>query len=174
MDAHFRNAFANRLAVVEISMFSRPDAMDDASACRIVFQADKPSVEIVRTQEGVHGGSVSVRIRSRKREAVAKTKSPPLHIGRQSLTDRTIWASSSMAAVRQTLKNQTSINSKESVMETRDHLHLEAWNKGKLVDQKAPLKPKDIWAIRIHLQNAHEVRDLAIDSKLRGGERRQH
>jgi integrase len=48
-----------------------------------------------------------------------------------------------------------------------------AWNKGKLVGQKPPLKPKDIWAIRIHLQNAHAVRDLAmfnlaIDSKLRG------
>jgi hypothetical protein len=46
----------------------------------------------------------------------------------------------------------------------------EAWNKGKLVGQKPPLKPKDIWAIRIHLQNAHAVRDLAmfnlaIDSK---------
>ena len=27
----------------------------------------------------------------------------------------------------------------------------EAWNKGKLVGQKPPLKPKDIWAIRIHL-----------------------
>lgn len=58
-------------------------------------------------------------------------------------------------------------------METREHPHREAWNKGKLVGQKAPLKPKDIWAIRIHLQNAHEVRDLAmfnlaIDSKLRG------
>ena len=37
-------------------------------------------------------------------------------------------------------------------METRNHR--EAWNKGKLVGQKAPLKPKDIWAIRIHLQNA--------------------
>lgn len=49
----------------------------------------------------------------------------------------------------------------------------EAWNKGKLVGQKPPLKPKDIWAIRIYLQNAHQVRDLAmfnlaIDSKLRG------
>lgn len=28
----------------------------------------------------------------------------------------------------------------------------EPWNKGKLVGQKPPLKPKDIWAIRIHLQ----------------------
>ncbi|SOE87731.1 Phage integrase family protein [Burkholderia sp. YR290] len=49
----------------------------------------------------------------------------------------------------------------------------EAWNKGKLVGQKPPLRPKDVWAIRIHLQNAHSVRDLAlfnlaIDSKLRG------
>lgn len=49
----------------------------------------------------------------------------------------------------------------------------DAWNKGKLVGQKPPLKLKDIWTIRIHLQNAHAVRDLAmfnlaIDSKLRG------
>lgn len=54
-----------------------------------------------------------------------------------------------------------------------NHPKREAWNKGKLVGQKPPLKPKDIWAIRIHLQNAHAVRDLAlfnlaIDSKLRG------
>ena len=51
--------------------------------------------------------------------------------------------------------------------------HREPWNKGKLVGQKPPLKPKDIWDIRIHLQHEHQVRDLAmfnlaIDSKLRG------
>ena len=51
--------------------------------------------------------------------------------------------------------------------------HREPWNKGKLVGQKAPLKPKGIWAIRINLQNNHQVRELAmfnlaIDSKLRG------
>ena len=56
-------------------------------------------------------------------------------------------------------------------METTQHR--EPWNKGKLIGQKPPLKPKDIWAIRIHLQNEHHVRDLAmfnlaIDSKLRG------
>ena len=56
-------------------------------------------------------------------------------------------------------------------MET-DQSH-EPWNKGKLVGQKAPLKLKDIWAIRIHLQLENRVRDLAlfnlaIDSKLRG------
>jgi hypothetical protein len=42
------------------------------------------------------------------------------------------------------------------------NLSREPWNKGKLVGQKPPLKPKDVWAIRIHLQNAHAVRDLAL------------
>ncbi len=46
------------------------------------------------------------------------------------------------------------------------------WNKGKLIGQKPPLKPQEIWAIRIRLQLAHRFRDLAlfnlaIDSKLR-------
>jgi integrase len=44
--------------------------------------------------------------------------------------------------------------------------------RGKLVGQKAPLKLKEIWAIRIRLQLAGLIRDLAllnvaIDSKLR-------
>src|SRR5690554_7951807 len=48
----------------------------------------------------------------------------------------------------------------------------EPWNKGKLVGQKAPLRLKDIWAIRVRLQLADKTRDLAlfelaIDSKLR-------
>jgi site-specific recombinase XerC len=52
-------------------------------------------------------------------------------------------------------------------------LHRVPWNKGQLIGQKPPLKPKDIWAIRIHLQRECRVRDLAmfnlaIDSKLRG------
>lgn len=47
------------------------------------------------------------------------------------------------------------------------------WNKGKLIGQKAPLKLKEVWAIRIRLQLASRLRDLAlfnlaIDSKLRG------
>ena len=37
----------------------------------------------------------------------------------------------------------------------------EPWNKGKLVDQKPPRKPKNIWVIRIHLQNEPQFRDLA-------------
>ena len=47
------------------------------------------------------------------------------------------------------------------------------WNKGKLMGQKAPLKLKEIWAIRFRLQQSGRLRDialfnLAIDSKLRG------
>lgn len=47
------------------------------------------------------------------------------------------------------------------------------WNKGKLIGQKAPLRPKDIWAIRSRLEIEHRTRDLALfdlglDSKLRG------
>jgi len=46
------------------------------------------------------------------------------------------------------------------------------WNKGKLVGQKAPLKLKEIWGIRIRLRLTKRTRDLAlfdlaIDSKLR-------
>jgi hypothetical protein len=49
----------------------------------------------------------------------------------------------------------------------------EPWNKGKLIGQKSPLRLKDIWAIRFHLQQDKRIRDLAlfnlaIDSKLRG------
>jgi len=52
------------------------------------------------------------------------------------------------------------------------HRQSSPWNKGKLVGQKAPLKLREIWAIRVRLQLNHRVRDLAlfnlaIDSKLR-------
>ena len=47
------------------------------------------------------------------------------------------------------------------------------WNKGRLIGQKRPLKPKDVWTIRVRLQLEGHRRDfamfnLAIDSKLRG------
>jgi integrase len=47
------------------------------------------------------------------------------------------------------------------------------WNKGKLIDQKPPLRPKHVWAIRTKLELGERARDLAmfnlaIDSKLRG------
>ena len=46
------------------------------------------------------------------------------------------------------------------------------WNKGRLIGQKRPLKPKDVWTIRVRLELEHSKRDLAmfdlaIDSKLR-------
>ncbi|MEM7529516.1 MAG: tyrosine-type recombinase/integrase [Pseudomonadota bacterium] len=48
-----------------------------------------------------------------------------------------------------------------------------AWNKGRIVGQKRPLLPKHVWAIRVRLEIAENIRDLAlfntaIDSKLRG------
>ena len=47
------------------------------------------------------------------------------------------------------------------------------WNRGKRIGQKLPLKAKEVWAIRTHLQVQGRKRDLAlfnlgIDSKLRG------
>lgn len=51
--------------------------------------------------------------------------------------------------------------------------HFVPWNKGKVTGQKPPLKPREVWAIRVRLQISNRVRDLAlfnlaIDSKLRG------
>ena len=49
----------------------------------------------------------------------------------------------------------------------------EPWNKGKIIGQKAPFKPKDIWALRVRFQMEGRIRELAllnlgIDSKQRG------
>ena len=49
----------------------------------------------------------------------------------------------------------------------------EPWNRGKLIGQKPPLKLREVWAIRVRLQIAGRLRDLAmfnlaIASKLRG------
>ncbi|WP_075699597.1 tyrosine-type recombinase/integrase [Pseudovibrio brasiliensis] len=48
-----------------------------------------------------------------------------------------------------------------------------AWNRGRIVGQKRPLLPKHVWAIRVRLELACKIRELAlfntaIDSKLRG------
>ena len=47
-----------------------------------------------------------------------------------------------------------------------------SWNKGKLVEQKLPLKLEEIWSIRTRLDLANNLRELtmfnlALDSKLR-------
>ena len=58
-------------------------------------------------------------------------------------------------------------------MECTNSPHTHApWNKGKLVGQKAPFKPQEVWAIRVRLQMESRARELAlfdlgIDSKLR-------
>jgi hypothetical protein len=68
----------------------------------------------------------------------------------------------------------TSFMGWELIMEQLIHTAVRymPWNKGKLVGQKAPLKLKDIWAIRVRLQIGKRTRELAlfnlaIDSKLR-------
>lgn len=48
-----------------------------------------------------------------------------------------------------------------------------SWNKGRILGQKRPLKPRQVWAIRTRLEIAKNPRELAlfnlaIDSKLRG------
>jgi hypothetical protein len=48
-----------------------------------------------------------------------------------------------------------------------------AWNKGRTIGQKRPLLPKHVWSIRVRLEMAGDLRDLAlfnmaVDSKLRG------
>lgn len=58
-------------------------------------------------------------------------------------------------------------------MEAVGSTRREPWNKGKIIGQKAPFKPKDIWALRVRLQMEGRIRELAllnlgIDSKLRG------
>jgi integrase len=52
-------------------------------------------------------------------------------------------------------------------------LRREPWNKGRPIGQNRPLKPKDVWTIRVRLQLEGRKRDLAmfnlaVDSKLRG------
>lgn len=62
----------------------------------------------------------------------------------------------------------------ESIIEAVENtIQREPWNKGKIIGQKAPFKPKDIWALRVRFQMEGRIRKLAllnlgIDSKLRG------
>ena len=40
-----------------------------------------------------------------------------------------------------------------------------AWNKGRIVGHKRPLKPNHVWAIRVRLDLAKNHRDLALFNK---------
>lgn len=58
-------------------------------------------------------------------------------------------------------------------LQAQNQLPHQAWNLGRIIGPKPPLKPRHIWAIRTRLQHDGRVRDLAmfnlaIDSKLRG------
>ena len=51
--------------------------------------------------------------------------------------------------------------------------HRDPCNKGRLISRKRPLKPKDVWTIRVRPKMEERRRDLAmfnlaIDSKLMG------
>ena len=54
MDAHFKDSFANRLAVTEIAVFGRADAKDDAGTPHFVFPVGKPIVEFLGAFKGAH------------------------------------------------------------------------------------------------------------------------
>lgn len=59
------------------------------------------------------------------------------------------------------------------LVEAQQTYQRRAWNTGRIIGPKPPLKPRHIWAIRTRLQHERRVRDLAmfnlaIDSKLRG------
>jgi integrase len=73
---------------------------------------------------------------------------------------------------RRSAHSEISFNRKEITMESTQVHHHDAWNKGKLVGQKAPFKLKEIWSIRVRLEMQGRLRELAlfdlgIDSKLR-------
>jgi len=40
--------------------------------------------------------------------------------------------------------------------------HKKAWNKSKLIGQKLPLKPEQIWSIRVRSEMENNIRDLAL------------
>ena len=58
---------------------------------------------------------------------------------------------------------------------TNEHQHAQTWNTGFKIGPKIAFQAKEVWEIRFHPQNRDLVRDralfdLAIDSKLRGGD----
>ena len=69
--------------------------------------------------------------------------------------------------------SSTSTEETNHVRPTKNRQTRAPWNKGTLTGPKSLLKVREIWAIRIRLQRANKLRDLAlfnlaIDSKLRG------
>lgn len=42
--------------------------------------------------------------------------------------------------------------------------HRKPWNKGTIVGQKAPFRPKEIWALRVRLQMDGRILELALSN----------
>src|SRR5260221_7521158 len=102
-------------------------------------------------------------------ESAISSLRPQYPGSRRSLRPRGFQASHpdhpTVALGRMVMNNPTNTN---ATMVTR-----EPWNKGKLIGQKPPLRPKHVWSIRTKLQIDQRMRDLAmfnlaIDSELRG------
>lgn len=64
---------------------------------------------------------------------------------------------------------------RKGIQDGADGVSKAPWNQGKIIGQKAPLKLKDIWAIRMRLQLGLQTRELALfdlvlDGKLRASD----
>jgi hypothetical protein len=53
MNAHFGDAFADRLAIAEISKFCAREASQNSGLCFLVGQLRQPLIEIGRPKQGV-------------------------------------------------------------------------------------------------------------------------
>src|SRR5512133_84184 len=93
--------------------------------------------------------------------------------GLHKIDPRPNWGSSSLANRILFTPHQTRGMTMETQAQTTSATpRREPWNKGKLIGQKPPLRPKHVWSIRPRLQMDGRTRDLAmfnlaIDSKLR-------
>lgn len=101
---------------------------------------------------------------ARRRERPHSVRLRPFRVG---------CSSRSMATRRWDGEGRASMETIVSTEQPAAHRQHDPWNKGRLIGQKRPLKPKDVWTIRVRLQLEGRKRDLAmfnlaIDSKLRG------
>jgi hypothetical protein len=169
---------ANRLQTGHSTMTTHAEARM-ASMPNCTYEIRQISTRVGRTIE-----LTLSRIGERPQLAGARPIAVILEIGRSALRstireDRT-GAAWTMKPCQQRPtpswppRRMNSRNVWETIMETCVNFNngWVPWNKGKLLGQKAPLRLKEIWAIRIRLELAGRMRELAlfnlaIDSKLR-------
>ena len=90
MDSHLGDALADGLTVTEVASFRGANAAKDAGSTDAVFEAGEPAIELVRSQERVHRGNVSLWIRPCK--GLARTVGPA--------SRSTRWAASAVVRPR--------------------------------------------------------------------------